>query len=304
MTTNTSQIDPVFIARNRQIVADFVEESGYEVDFVDGTIWPMDRVGSAQINLLAARLRKNPDFSFSSSSFQFLREGLDDLKFHDAFMFHAESGFERDIVFYRPANGTEVRNRDVNAYLTTKKKQENFATFSIYHELFHIFDCNVTRGFKNDAHRQEFFCDFAACLIMARDGEDMFLPVAKWRALNLKKTILNIHYDLDKQEKEDIKKCLKYANHHLYGAYKKWRHDNPDIDITELDLNDILTIAQKVTRQYALKAPRLDRFVNRVYQAQTVERPWSSKEQKDYNQLDIIKRRGIGNWKEKYTHTQ
>lgn len=114
--------------------------------------------------------------------------------------------------------------------------------FTLYHELFHLVDQTINEnGPENDEqeHYHEFFADFGACLYMASKGRDMFLDVAKIRALDMQAKGLSDAFGPS---------AASYANHRIYAIFKKEK-----IDPTNMSLKDMIALTHKMTQKYAFK---------------------------------------------------
>ena len=128
---------------------------------------------------------------------------------------------------------------------------EDWRDFNLYHELFHFLDETVsTEGPDDDAqeHYHEFFADFAACLYMASKGKNMFLNVAKIRAIDMHAKGLEGTFGMH---------ATGYANHHIYGIFRKEK-----IDTDNLSIADIVDITKDMARKYAFDNNQLKNLYN------------------------------------------
>ncbi len=114
--------------------------------------------------------------------------------------------------------------------------------FTLYHELFHLVDQTINPdGAENDEqeHYHEFFADFGACLYMASKGRNMFLDVAKIRALDMQAKGLLDAFGPG---------AASYANHRIYAIFKREK-----INPTDMSLKEMIAVTHKMTQKYAFK---------------------------------------------------
>lgn len=234
--------------RNRKIVADFAKETGKDITLIDAQIWPMG-VNDKKILLKASALvfgRKKARYYLPF--------------FTNNPNISASARPDFNTVIFRPKDNQDLL--DMNRGLSrssTEKLHLNLSDYFLHHELFHHFDYVVNA--LNDEeltieHRQEFFCDFAACLkILADNGENLFMDVARMRSLNSQAS--EPFYKESSSELE----LGQYLNHHLYVTYQEWRKENPDIDISQLTVPEIVEISAECTLKRAHKTERLRSYV-------------------------------------------
>ncbi len=257
--------------KNAQPVAE--DNFLYRIHLITGDIWPVDNNETAIIEKVVNRFacfanidKKNPLYEDVKNYFSRVDTLVTPAMSYEFPMLLDGKHRLYTIVTLRPFTQEEWNNNPLTETLCFGENHRNFSEFVLYHELFHTFGEDVHVGDYADLHREELFCDFAACLTMASRGhEDIFLQIAKWRALDLKQYDLQL-YDIN--DDDVIETLNPYYNYHLYGIYKTWRKSNPDLDIAKLSQDDIIHIARDVVRDYAFTESQLIEFsVARAYEA-------------------------------------
>lgn len=137
-------------------------------------------------------------------------------------------------------------------HLLKNKDNDVWRDFALYHELFHVID-EALKGLYVSAfqpisistiHRTEFFADFGSCLYLASKGHDLFMDVAKMRALNVRAQSHKNSFNL---------RDITYCNHRLYKAYEQ-----SNLTPKDMDLGQIITATKENVERHAFTRHQLD----------------------------------------------
>ncbi len=304
MVNNTNNdIDFNLIHALHETVNQFSAEIGTKITLIDGVLWPIGMNDPIDIVRVAKQLTSHPDSGFLKISVNKLAQDLQYYTECDYIFPRGLLGEEGYSIFFRGKNQQDIIDLMEHCPIDSYADYMNLAGFTIYHELFHSLDSLVHEGEEiSKQHRKEFFCDFAACLKLKSEGIDIFLDVAKMRALTLLSNQTGLYAEQSEYNEKKIASVFCYANHHLYGAYKKWRHENPDVDMQALAINDIAEIARDVTYRHAFSAERLQRHIEHSKNVMPHKPSIKGDDLrlKRARHLLAVKKRPIGAWQDDY----
>lgn len=301
--TNHNNIDFELIDALHETVDRFTAQTSLKITLIDGVLWPLDANSPIDIVGVAKQLTSQPHSGLYGAP---INEVVKQLHHH----IDADYGFSAGllgedgyIIFFRGKNQQDILEAMEHYSIQSREDYMHFAGFIINHELFHSFDHTVFDGDKiSKKHRREFFCDFAACLKMKSEGIDVFLDIAKMRALSMLSNQTNLYAKRRSITPQDTALSFSYANHHIYAAYKEWEHENPDVDVRTLKAIDIALIARDVTYRRALSGERLKNHIEHSTHIMPRDRSPEGDDlyKKRTRRLKTIQNRPIGNWQDDY----
>ncbi len=300
---------PVLSPRKmRRIAKEFGRNAGCTIILIDGAVWPVGKNDSKTKQKLVETISKKIHATPVSSEIvqdYFMREATaTDLASFYLMRFNCSDGSTRmfNIIQMRPLTEKEWRNSYIGNDLHPDVNYTDFAEFVLYHELFHTYCLHTRIGDASDEHRNEFFADFSACLMMASQGkEHMFLEIAKWRALSTKRREINTWLDYEESKTSDKEiKILVYLNHHIYGVYKMWRKENPDINLQDLSQDKIARISLDMMKKHSYTEDGILNFMADQIDRSRQDYASLEKHQEHQDRLKKIQNRRIGRWQKAY----